>query len=67
MGKIFPNVTMIVIDRDQTLTHLYHAPELGVELPESFDMRKYKNLTRSQKIQYGKSVNNKIIEKLMFR
>ena len=38
MEKIFPEFTRLIIDRVQTLTHLHHAPELEVELPESFDM-----------------------------
>lgn len=43
------------IDYDQAASHLHHAPEFGIQLPQGFDMSKYNALpTKSDKIKYAK-------------
>lgn len=43
------------IEYDQTASHLHHANDFGIQLPQDFDMSKYAALpTKSDKIQYGK-------------
>ena len=43
------------IEYDQAASHLNHANEFGIQLPEDFDMSKYNALpTKFDKIQYAK-------------
>lgn len=43
----------IRVEFQQTATHLHHAPEFGISLPDNFDMAYYLNLGRSGKIAYA--------------
>lgn len=53
--RTMPGRTFNRVEYDQTLSHLHHLPELGMELPPGFDMGVYKNLsTKAAKIEYGK-------------
>ena len=50
----FGNKNTIIIEREQTLTHMHHAVELTIYLPWEFDVRYYMNLaTDEKKIQYA--------------
>ena len=43
------------VEYDQTASHLYHAPDYGIQLPPDFDMVTYNALpTKADKIQYAK-------------
>ena len=42
------------VDFDQTASHIHHAPDLGIVLPQGFDMAKYERLDRVGKIEYAK-------------
>ena len=42
------------VDYDQTAAHVHHAPDLGIVLPQDFDMAKYEKLTRADRIEYAK-------------
>ncbi len=54
--RTMPGRTFNRVEYEQTLSHLHHAPELGVTLPPTFDMNKYNDLpTKADKIQYGKT------------
>jgi hypothetical protein len=43
----------IRVEFQQTATHIHHAPEFGISLPDNFDMQFYLNLSRSGKIAYA--------------
>jgi hypothetical protein len=43
----------IRVEFQQTATHIHHAPEFGISLPDNFDMAYYLNLGRSGKIAYA--------------
>ena len=43
----------IKIDHEQTKTHLHHAEDLGINLPDDFDMNHYENLDREGRIDYA--------------
>jgi hypothetical protein len=42
------------VEYDQTASHLYHALEMGIQLPKSFDLEKYKSMPKPEKIKYAK-------------
>lgn len=46
----------IRVEFEQTATHIHHAPEHGISLPDNFDMAYYLNLDRSGKIAYAKKM-----------
>jgi hypothetical protein len=57
--RTMPGRTFNRVEYDQTLSHLQHLPEFGIQLPTSFDMGIYKNLpTKADKIQYGKNISH---------
>ena len=65
--NILPNINMIIITRDQTLSHLHHAPELGIKLPENFNLNTYEELQKSEKVKYAKQIiDQEIINNYMF-
>ena len=41
------------VEFQQTASHMHHAPELGIILPDNFDMAYYRKLDRSGKIAYA--------------
>lgn len=43
----------IKVDHEQTKTHLHHAEDLGINLPDDFDMNHYENLDREGRIDYA--------------
>ena len=43
----------IRVEFQQTATHIHHAPEFGISLPDNFNMAYYRNLGRSGKIAYA--------------
>jgi len=43
----------IRVEFQQTATHIHHAPEFGISLPDNFDTAYYLNLDRSGKIAYA--------------
>jgi hypothetical protein len=43
----------IRVEFQQTTTHIHHAPEFGISLPDNFNMAYYRNLDRSGKIAYA--------------
>lgn len=43
----------IKVDHEQTKTHLHHAEDLGVNLPDNFDMNDYRKLDREGRIDYA--------------
>jgi hypothetical protein len=45
----------IRVEFDQTASHIHHAPEFGIKLPDNFDMVYYKSLNRRGRIEYAKS------------
>ncbi len=45
---------MIRVEFDQTASHIHHAPDFGIDLPNNFDMNYYNNLRRADKIAYAK-------------
>ena len=42
------------VDFDQTASHIHHAQDFGIVLPQSFDMAKYERLYRAGRIEYAK-------------
>jgi len=46
----------IRVEFEQTATHMHHAPDFGIVLPDNFDMAYYKSLNRQGKIRYAKRV-----------
>lgn len=42
------------MEYDQTASHLQHAPEMGIPLPKNFDLKKYKSMSKPEKIKYAK-------------
>ena len=46
----------IRVEFEQTATHIHHAPEFGISLPDNFDMAYYLDLGRSGKIAYAKKM-----------
>ena len=42
------------VEYDQTMTHLHHAPELGVTLPPNFDTTTYQKMDNKARIAYAK-------------
>ena len=44
------------VEFDQTASHIHHAPELGIELPASFDMSMYQRIRgKADRIEYAKA------------
>ena len=43
----------IKVDHEQTKTHLHHASDVGINLPDNFDMDHYKKLDRKGRIEYA--------------
>ena len=46
----------IRVEFDQTASHIHHAPDFGIDLPNNFDMGYYNTLKRLDKIAYAKKV-----------
>jgi len=42
------------VDFDQTASHMHHAPDFGIVLPQDFEMAKYQGLDRDGRIEYEK-------------
>jgi len=42
------------VEYDPTASHLHHANEFGIQLPTSFDMKKYMLMNKQDRIQYAK-------------
>ena len=47
------NREFIQVEFDQAAAHIHHTPDFGITLPDNFEMAKYKNLNRAEKIQYA--------------
>lgn len=48
--------SFIRVEFDQTASHMHHAPDFGIDLPNNFDMNYYNTLKRRDKIAYAKKV-----------
>ena len=54
IGRARTKRTYTKVDFDQTASHIHHAPDFGILLPQSFDMAKYERLDRAGRIEYAK-------------
>ncbi len=52
--RTMPGRSLNRVEYDQTASHLQHAPDYGIQLPPDFDMVKYKDLSKADKIAYAK-------------
>ena len=53
--RTMPGRSLNRVEYDQTASHLYHAPDYGIQLPPDFNMVTYNALpTKADKIQYAK-------------
>jgi hypothetical protein len=53
MGRASKKRAYTKVDYDQTAAHIHHAPDLGIVLPQGFDMAKYERLDRAGRIEYA--------------
>lgn len=52
IGLACENRDYITVGFDQTASHMYHAEELGIRLPKNWDMLKYLDMDRVDRINY---------------
>ena len=52
--RTMPGRSLNRVEYDQRASHLHHAPDYGIQLPPDFDMVKYKDLSKADKIAYAK-------------